>query len=432
MPIVLPYVPREYQIPSWSARHSGIKRSIKVWHRRAGKDLDDFNYTLDQMLRRVGNYWHVYPYYAQARKAIWEGKTKEGTSYLDFVPKELIASRDKQQMSFTLKNGSIWRLVGADNPDSLVGAGPVGVVYSEYSLQKPSVAEYIRPMILENDGWEAYNFTPRGENHAHTLLEMARDNPKWHVSVLTVDDTGVITKEQIQEERAQGKSEEIIQQEYYCSFKGSIEGAYFAAEMRKAIDDGRITDVPHDPLLPVYTFWDLGYNDTTAVWFVQAQRGGAWRIIDYYENNGESLAHYSRILEEKRQKLNYDIKALQFPHDGDSHSVQTGKSPAQVMQDHGWKVDVLPRTSDKLIDIDSARSIIGSCWFDKTRCKGGIEALKQYRKEYDENRRVFKSRPLHDWSSNGADAFLQLAVHGSRVCGTAHPKTINLPRFRPV
>lgn len=429
--IILPYTPRDYQIPSWAARHGGIKRSIKVWHRRAGKDLDDFNYTLDQMLRRVGNYWHVYPYYAQARKAIWEGKTKDGTSYLDFVPTELIGAKDKQQMSFTLKNGSIWRLVGADNPDSLVGAGPVGVVYSEYSLQKPSVAEYIRPMILENDGWEAYNFTPRGENHAYQLLEMAKDNPKWHVSVLTIDDTGVITKEQIQEERAQGKSEEIIQQEYYCSFKGSIEGAYFAAEMRKAADDGRITDVPHDASIPVYTFWDLGYNDTTAIWFVQPQRGGAFRIIDYYENNGESLAYYSRVLEEKKSQ-GYDIKALQFPHDGDSHSVQTGKSPAQVMRDLGWQVDVLPRTNDKLVDIDAGRSILNACWFDKTRCKDGVEALKQYRKEYDENRKVFKSRPLHDWSSNGADAFLQFAVHGKRVAGTSHPKAINLPRFRPV
>ncbi len=430
--ITLPYAPREYQIPTWAARHSGIKRSIKVWHRRAGKDLDDFNYTLDQMLRRVGNYWHVYPYYAQARKAIWEGKTKDGTSYLDFVPPELIASRDKQQMSFQLKNGSIWRLVGADNPDSLVGAGPVGVVYSEYSLQKPSVSEYIRPMILENDGWEAYNFTPRGENHAYKLLEMAKDNTNWYVSILTVDDTGVITQAQIDEERKQGKSEEIIQQEYYCSFKGSIEGAYFAAEMRKAALENRITDVPHDGAVPVYTFWDLGYNDTTAIWFIQADRGGAYRIIDYYENNGESLAHYSRILEEKRQTLGYDIRPLQFPHDGDSHSVQTGKSPAQVMRDLRWQVDVLPRTNDKLVDIDAARMILNKCWFDKNRCKDGIEALKQYRKEYDENRKVFKSRPLHDWSSNAADAFMQFAVHGSRVAGTIHPKSLRLPSFRPV
>jgi len=429
--ITLPYQPREYQIPMWAARHSGIKRSIKVWHRRAGKDLDDVAYTLDQMLRRRGNYWHVYPYYAQARKAIWEGKTKEGKSYLDFIPPQLIKSKDKQQMSFELINGSIWRLVGADNPDSLVGAGPVGVVYSEYSLQKPSVAEYIRPMILENDGWEAYNFTPRGENHAYHLLEMAKDNPKWFVSVLTIDDTGVITKEQIDEERKQGKSEEIIQQEYYCSFKGSIEGAYFAAEMRRAAEDNRITEVPHDTALPVYTFWDLGYNDTTAIWFLQPQRGGAFRVIDYYENNGESLAHYSRVLEDKRRE-GYDIKALQFPHDGDSHSVQTGKSPAQIMRDLKWQVDVLPRTNDKLVDIDAARSILNACYFDKVKCKAGIEALKQYRKEYDENRKVFKSRPLHDWSSNGADAFLQFAVHGKRVLGTAHPKALNLPRFRPV
>jgi phage terminase large subunit len=430
--ITLPFQPREYQIPMWAERHAGIKRSIKVWHRRAGKDLDDFNYTLDQMLRRRGNYWHVYPYYAQARKAIWEGKTKEGVSYLDFIPPQLIKARDKQQMSFELINGSIWRLVGADNPDSLVGAGPVGVVYSEYSLQKPSVAEYIRPMILENDGWEAYNFTPRGENHAYHLLEMAKDNPKWFVSVLTIDDTGVITKEQIDEERKQGKSEEIIQQEYYCSFKGSIEGAYFAAEMRKAALENRITDVPHDGAVPVYTFWDLGYNDTTAIWFIQVERGGAFRVIDYYENNGESLAHYSRILEEKRQTLGYDIRPLQFPHDGDSHSVQTGKSPAQVMRDLRWQVDVLPRTNDKLIDIDAARMILNKCWFDKTRCKDGIEALKQYRKEYDENRKVFKSRPLHDWSSNGSDAFMQFAVHGARVVGTVHHKKLNLPSFRPV
>lgn len=363
------------------------------------------------MCRRVGNYWHVYPFYAQARKAIWEGKTKDGKPYLDFVPRELVKGQpNKQQMSFELINGSIWRLVGADNPNSLVGAGPCGVVYSEYSLQKPSVAEYIRPMILENDGWEAYNFTPRGENHAHELLEVARDNPKWFVSVLTVDDTGVITKEQIDEERKLGKSEEFIQQEYYCSFKGSIEGAYYAAEMRRASEDGRITHVPHDARLPVYTFWDLGFNDTTAIWFVQPERGGALRIIDFYEANGEALAHYSRVLGERKAQLSYDIKPLQLPHDGASHSVQTGKSPADILRDLGWQVNVLKRPAEVLTGIDEVRSILPRCWFDATKCKQGIEALKQYRKEYDEDKQTYKPRPLHDWSSNAADAFRYFAM----------------------
>jgi hypothetical protein len=249
---------------------------IKVWHRRCGKDLDDFAFIVDQMLDRVGNYWHIFPLYTQGRKAVWEGFTSSGKRYIDHVPKELIKSMDKNQMTFELVNGSIFRIVGADNPDSMVGAGPVGAVFSEYSLIRPSVWGLMEPMLLENGGWARFNMTPRGENHAYEMLQAALkdiaergDKSPWFVSILTIRDTGIITEEQIEDLRRNGRSEELIQQEYYCSFAGALEGAYYSRQMAKAAQEGRITSVPHDPSKQVFTFWDLGMNDPTCIWFVQ-------------------------------------------------------------------------------------------------------------------------------------------------------------------
>lgn len=405
--IPLPYnwQPRAYQLPYLAAVDTGgYKRAIHVWHRRGGKDLTDFNFTIKKTQQRVGAYWHVFPTYSQGRKAIWEGVTSKGFSYLSFIPPEIIESKNKQEMSIHFKNGSIWRVVGADNINALVGAGPVGVVFSEYSLQSPLAWQYIQPMLMENDGWALFNLTPRGENHAYDLVEMAKQNPNWFVDIKTVDDTGVVTPEQIEELRREGKPEEIIQQEYYCSFEGSIHGAYYADMMRRAAREGRICSVPVDDNALVNTSWDLGINDTTAIWFYQTI-GKEIHLVDYYETSGEGLPHYAAMLKEK----GYFYGKHYAPHDIKARELGTGLSRFETAAKLGIKFEVVPQLG--VIDgIGAVRGFLSRCWFDQVKCRHGINALKQYRKDWDDKNQRFREKPLHDWSSNGADSFRYLCV----------------------
>lgn len=424
--VPLPYhwEPRDYQLESLRQLANGCKRIVKVWHRRGGKDLCDLNATIMETQKRVGAYWHIFPTYSQGRKAIWEGVTNSGVRYLDYFPPQIIKSIDKQQTKIELNNGSIWRIVGADNVDALVGAGIVGAVFSEYSLQRPTLWDYIQPMLLENNGWAMFNGTPRGENHFYDLVEMAKDNDNWYVDIRTVDDTTVVSKEQIEELRREGKPEEIIQQEYYCSFEGSIHGAYYADQMKQAKDQGRISSVPLDGNALVNTVWDLGVNDAMAIWFYQTI-GREIHLIDYYENSGEGLAHYASMLQSK----GYNYGTHYAPHDIRQRELGTGKSRLETAEAMGIRFEVVNMLN--VIDgINAARGIMSRCWFDKERCKEGINCLKQYRKDWDEKNQRFKDKPLHDWSSNGADAFRYLAVSYRDKVANQHRSFVADTRFR--
>ncbi len=415
MQIELPYNfdPRDYQIPMYAKMDGGIKRAVKCWHRRGGKDVSDLNYMIKEMARVPENYWYILPSYNQARKAIWENKTKDGFPYLGFFPPQLIKRVRHNDMMVEMINGSIFRLLGGDNVDSIIGAGPRGIVMSEYSLHRPSTWQYLEPMILEKDGWAIFNGTPRGHNHFYDLMEMAKNNPRWFAQVCTVDDTGVISMEQIDQLREEGRPEEIIQQEFYCSFKGSIYGAYYGQFMDKAEQDGRISDsIMYDPLLPVHTNWDLGISDAMAIWFWQVY-GNQVRIIDYYEASGEGFQHYIQYLASKEY-----IYGKHFaPHDIKVRELGTGKSRLETAAALGLKFDVVKQIP--VVDgIQAVRSILPRCWFAKTKAmKDGIEAMKQYRKEYDEKNKCFKDSPLHDWTSHAADAFRYLAVSVDEALG---------------
>lgn len=419
------YTPRDYQLDIWKARQSGIKRTLKVWHRRAGKDLDDWNFLITEAARKVGMYWHVFPFYKQAKTSVWEGFTPEGRRYLDYIPPQLIASRNNQEMKLELVNGSIIRMVGADNKDSLVGAGPLGVNLSEFSLIKPSVWDYIEPMLLANGGWANFNLTPRGENHAKHMVDMAAAEmaeaaaqgrqPRWYLDIKTIDTTGIITKEQIEDLRKRGVAEEHIQQEYYCSFLGSIEGAYYAAQFRRIMAEGRIGKLPADDSLGVYTVWDLGFNDINAVWFVQMLPGGFVHVINYFESVGNSIKDDIEAVREIGRVNRYSFAGHIWPHDGRHHSKgdSQGRRMSDIARDLGFMVDVLPRPDDKLALIDQTRAFLSRCWFDQVNTSRGVDALKQYRKDFKEDEhghKTWSARPLHDWSSNAADAFSYVAM----------------------
>lgn len=402
--------PRDYQVPAWRALQNGVKRASLVWHRRGGKDLFAVNWIAREMARRVGLYWHLFPTYSQGRKIAWQGMTYGGRRFVDHFPKEWMSGQPHDQdMRLEWVNGSIYQVVGSDDIDRLVGANPVGIVISEWSLCDPKIQEFLRPILSENDGWCIYIFTPRGKNHGYDThvraLEQMAVNPKrWFGQLLTVEDTKAISKEAIEQDRAEGMPDELIKQEYYCSFDASMVGTYYGSIFEKLEAENRICDVGYDASLPVHTWWDLGMRDSTGIWFYQ-ENGLDMRFIRYYENSGEGLAHYAAYLD----KLGYAFGQHIAPHDIMVREMGTGQSRIETARKLGLKFRVAPKLSIE-DGHQAVRNILMRCWFDKTNCKRGVDGLRQYQKEWDDKKGVFRDTPLHNWASHPADAFRTGAV----------------------
>lgn len=418
--ITLPYnfKPRDYQRPLFEAFDSGFKRGIALWHRRSGKDISGVNLVAKKMFERVGTYFYFFPTYQQGKKILWNGMTYGGRKFMSYFPLELVKRVDNSEMLIEMRNGSIFQIIGTDNVDSVVGTNPVGAVFSEYALQDPRAWGFIRPILAENDGWALFNFTPRGQNHGYDIWRVAEDDPEvWFMQKLTVEDTKAIKKGVLKQELKEivklYGDEALYRQEYFCDFTVPISGSYYAAAMMLAEKEKRITNVPYDANLPVDTFWDLGIGDATAIWFAQAV-GKEIRLIDYYETSGEGLNHYIKLLQEKP----YTYSKHYAPHDIEVRELSTGKTRQETAQKLGINFDVAPRLD---IDegIDAVRRLLGQCWFDKEKCDQGINALRNYRKEFDEKNRTYKNRPVHDWSSHGSDAFRYLATAWGSALGDA-------------
>lgn len=378
-----------------------------MWHRRAGKDSIALNWTAPAAHERIGTYWHMLPTQAQGRKTIWDGIDRAGRRMIDQAFPACVRSNiRKDEMKIELRCGSIWQVVGSDNYNNLIGANPIGVIFSEYSVADPGAWDYIRPILAENGGWAIFIYTARGRNHGAHLYEMAKDNPSWFAEILTVDDTGVIGPEIIQDERDSGMSEDMIAQEYYCSFQAAIVGSYYGKQMLEAEKTGRISGVPYEPNLGVETWWDLGVGDSTAIWFVQ-RSAREIRVIDYYEMSGEGLPHYAKVLKERDYVYTRHIA----PHDIEVRELGTGKSRRETAANLGIKFQIAPQLS---VDdgIDATRAMLSRCWFDKIKTARLVEAMKQYRKNWDEKLKVFQDHPCHDWASHGADAGRYGAVTG--------------------
>ena len=408
--LTIPYhfTPRDYQLPIFEAIDSWIKRIIMVRHRRAWKDKACFNVIVKKAMETVWIYYYVFPTYSQWKKAARDGIDKDGRKTINHIPQEVVKRKNDTEMKVELINGSIIQIVWSDNVDSIVWTNPIWIVFSEYSLQTPAVRDFLRPILAENGGRAIFNFTPRWDNHAKELLDMAKENKDWMVSIQTVDDTKAIDPEVLEAERREiiqkNGSDAIFQQEYYCSFDAWINGSYYAEILTNLENQGRRTTVPYDPALDVFTVWDLWINDSTAIWFWQ-RMGKEIRVIDYYENNWEGLSHYVSILKEKW----YRYWTIRLPHDAQARSLQTWKTVEEKMYEYGFNdIQIVPKLS-VLDGINSARAILPYCYFDREKTERGRKCLKNYHKELDEKRQAFKW-PEHDWSSHGSDAFRYLAV----------------------
>ena len=297
--------PMAHQMPVWTAMQSGIKRAALCWHRRAGKDSFAINYLATCAMQKTGVYWHMLPTATQARKVIWNGIDRHGRKVIDqAVPKEIRTKTRDDEMYIQLTNGSIIQLVGSDNFDALVGSNPIGVVFSEYAIANPMAWAYIRPMLAENGGWAIFISTPRGHNHFHRLFTTNENSSNWFCELRDIRQTfrengePIITEEILEEERREGMEESLLQQEYFCSWEGGLQGAYFTEEVND-IRKHRLARFGVDQSARYCTAWDIGIADKTAIGVFGLHPATRQPILmDAYEDRNKGLPHYVRRVKE--------------------------------------------------------------------------------------------------------------------------------------
>lgn len=408
------WVPRHYQMASWKYLEAGGKHAELVWHRRSGKDALAMNWAAVAAFQRIGNYWHCLPEYAQARKAIWAavnpytGKLRIDEAF----PKVLRRRTNDQEMMIEFINGSTWQVVGSDRFDSLVGSSPAGIVYSEWALANPAARAYLRPIIAENNGWQIFITTPRGRNHALTTLQAARKEPGAFAQVLDATQTGVFTKEQLEEElrayvaefgEEYGRAK--FEQEYLCSFDAANLGSILARQIGIAEKEGRISDdIAYDKRgAPIEISADIGRRDTATWWFWQPTVGG-YHIVDYDGGWGLDAEEWAQRL--AKRLAGRTLGRIWLPHDARAKTFAAKRSAVEIFVEAfgAAKVGITPRSSvsDR---INAARVLVPRVAFNETACQDGLNGLRAWQFEYDEEKKTFGSEPLHDWASHDGDGF---------------------------
>ena len=425
---------------------NGGKRAIEIAHRRWDKDEVILAATRELAFKRVASYWHCLPEYEQGRKAIWTAvNPRTGKRRIDEAfPPEIRESKDEQQMFLRLKNGSTWQVTGSDRYNSLVGSGVAGVAFSEWALANPAAWAYIRPMLEENQGWAAFITTPRGRNHAHAMLEHARAHPdRWFAEVSTINDTKALTPTQQDEARQEYIAiygDEVgaaqFDQEYHCSFDAAILGAIYGAEIRKLERVGRLTSLEIDPALPVHTVWDIGFTDDTAILLYQVGMGEV-RIVDAFSSHGHAVEHYCAELKERAAKHGFEYGHHWLPHDAQAkHLAAKGRTVVeQVMAELGRNVKVLQNRQSEQQGILAARVLFPRLWVDAERCEDFMDALRNFRREWDDERKCFRDVPVHDWTNHYADTLRYLSWVWSEpppAPSASKPFALQVPTFDQV
>ncbi len=371
--------------------------------------------------KRNGNFAYIAPFRSQAKTVAWD--------YLKYYARPVL-SKDKDPNEAELKvkliTGSTIQLFGADNADAMRGLGFDGVVPDEYGDFRPSVwGNVIRPTLSDKKGWAVFIGTPKGHNQFYDIYREALNDPEWFCMTLKASESGILDAEELRAARKQ-LSEDQYLQEYECSFDAAILGAYYGKEMSRVDAEGRIREVPFDPEYPVNTAWDVGYRDDTAIWFYQ-NIGNEVHVLDVHSESGGTIEDFdveaggfrpgSITLEviKRASERGYKYGRHWLPHDARAKTLASdGKSIVEKLGRYlgASSLGIVPNLA--LEDgIQAVRTVLPRCFFD-LKCnrdsQGGIEALRQYQREYDEDKKAFRKIPLHDWCSHPADAFRMLAV----------------------
>jgi len=400
--------PMQHQMPVWTKMQAGLKRAALCWHRRAGKDSFAINYLATCAMQKVGVYWHMLPSATQARKVIWNGIDRNGRKVIDqAIPEQIRKKTHDQEMYIELINGSVIQMVGSDNFDSLVGANPIGVVFSEFAIANPAAWSYIRPMLAENNGWAIFISTPRGHNHFHRMFKLNQDAPNWFCEMRDItqtfreDGSPIITQEILEEERREGMEESLLQQEYYVSWEGGLQGAYFTEEVSD-IRNNRLNTFAIDPRKFAMSAWDIGVRDKTAIGIFMAHPlTGHPVLMDAYEDRNKGLPHYVRHV--RNWQKDYTFHYHFGPHDLHKTEFTNNTRVVDTAYDMGICFDVLPK-SDLADGIDNLRAFLKVLHVNENEnTLHVLDMLGGYRREYDEKNQIFKDKPVHDFTSDSTD-----------------------------
>jgi phage terminase large subunit len=357
-----------------------------------------------------GRYAYVAPHWNQAKDVAWL-YVKRFTAPIPGVK----LNESELYVEFA-HNKSRVRLAGADNYDRLRGAYLDGCILDEYGDMHPAAwPEVIRPMLADRKGWATFIGTPKGRNDFHHIWERALDNPDWFSLMLKGSESGIIDDIELDALRAEMTPEQY-EQEIECNFNAAVVGAYYGKEVVDAERAGRVAQVAIDPALPVQTAWDLGIGDSTAIWAFQMAPEGKVRVVDYYENHSQPLAHYVGVLEAKGYKGRCWV-----PHDAKARELGTGRTRVETLLSLGRDVALVPNHT-VMDGINAARVSFKRFHFDELNCRQGLEALRQYRAEFDEKTKTFKNHPRHDWCSHGSDAFRYMAMAWRSLQPAEKPK----------
>ena len=393
--IVIPYKPRALQ----KILHGQIDKhrfSVIVLHRRAGKTVMAINHMLKAALTNKylnPRYAFISPYRLQGKATAWD--------YIkQFAGKIPGTKFNESELRCDLANGARITILGAENDQAIRGISLDGCVFDETQSIKPTIfPEVIRPALADRKGWCIFIGTPKGRNNFYQLYEQAKKNPKWYACTYKASETDILDDEELQAAK-DVMSKDLYEQEFECSFQAAITGSYYGTIIEDLVREKRMVSNLYDEDIDVETWWDLGINDQTAIWFVQRYKKEI-RLIDYYENSGFGLDHYADVLKNKGFEYSTHI----FPHDVKVRELGNyAKTRLEALLDLGIVGEVAPKLSIE-DGIEAVRKNLVNCWFDQDKCATGIEYLKAYQKKWDDKAQVFKSKPQHSYASHCADAF---------------------------
>ena len=391
--------------------------NVLVIHRRAGKTVFAINKLIRDVLTctRPNARGHYFaPTYKQAKSIAWD-YLREFTAH---IPNMVF---NKVELSASFPGGQRIQLVGGNSVDGFRGQYSDTAVLDELAMMPPRLwSEVVRPALADREGTALFIGTPAGRNAFYDMYERADTLEDWGRALLTYKDTGIIPEKEILALRAEMEDYEF-EQELNCSFNAAVRGAFFGKVMAEAQEQGRITSVPYDPVLPVYTSCDLGIADAFAIWWWQVSPGGEIRAIDYEEYHNASLPEVITAMRKKPYER-YDMHIA--PHDIRVRELGSGNSRYEVAAANGVRYHVA-RNLPLMDGIDATRNMLRKCWFDEKNCRQGINHLQLYRSEPNERTGVLSTRPLHDHTSHGADAARYFAVEMGNRNGATWASGIN-------
>ena len=372
--------------------------TVVVAHRRMGKTVSAINQLVHSSLlcdKPSPRLAYIAPTYAQCKRIAWD-------YLLQYTrPLGAIANIAELRVDFMGRRISLY---GADSPDSLRGIYLDGVVIDEIGDVNPAIfSEVVRPALADRLGWAMFIGTPKGNNHFKDLRDRANNSADgWKLLEFKASETGLIIPTELASAKAE-MGDDKFRQEFECSFNAAVEGSYYGKMINELEEKNQITTIPRETLSKTYCAWDLGMSDSTSIWVAQVV-GKEIRLVDYYENHSQGLDTYVQWLRDN----GWSDAVQLLPHDVVVRELGTGKSRQEMLEQAGLEITVVKKLP--VADgIQAVRRLLPRCWFDKN-VKQGLDALRNYRRNYDEKRNVFFDSPLHDWCSHAADAFRYLAV----------------------